>query len=69
MTALEEDAALRIYLGCKPDVSFKSLANSCTSRGAIVAGSGITSADRIGVLLKSASELGMKGVINLKAGN
>lgn len=69
MTSFEDDATLRIHLGCKPEVSFKSLAKSCTSRSAIVAGSGITSADRIGVLMKSADGIGINGVVNLKAGN
>lgn len=68
MNTFEDDTALRIHLGCKPEVSFKSLAKSCTSRSAIVAGSGITSADRIGVLMKSADGIGIKGVVNLQAG-
>ena len=71
-TQLEEMEALpsaRIYMACKQDVSFSSLARSSASRCAIASGSGITSAARVGTLLKAADDLGFKGIINLGYGD
>lgn len=57
--------AAYIYLACKREVSFATLARSSTSRCAIAAASGITSAARISVLLKSAKALGFDGLITV----
>jgi hypothetical protein len=61
--------AARIYMACKREVSFATLAKSSTSRCAIAAASGISSADRVGVLLNGAEVLGFKGILNLQHGS
>lgn len=60
--------AARIHMACKREVSFAALARSSTSRCAIAAASGISSGDRIGVLMNAAKALGFQGILNLQHG-
>ena len=62
---VEALTAWELRQACKVPVSFRSLAMSSTSRAAIAAGSGITSQQRMGVLLKAAQALGMTGIIEV----
>lgn len=70
MAELPKDAippmtAWLIQRACKREVSFATLAKSSTSRCAIAAASGITSAARIGVLMNAARAIGLSGVVSV----
>ena len=57
--------AWQINQACAREMSFKTLAMSSTSRRAIAAASGITSAMRRAVLMSVARQIGMTGIVTV----